>query len=109
LAWFITFQFVCIAWIFFKAKDMATAKAMFSQIKKQFAIDKFGAFWQHYYLVIVMIVLGLLIQFIPEKFTKKAQQQLQQEGVLGYLFIFFIFVFIYAFLKVDIQPIYLQF
>ncbi len=109
LAWFVTFQFVCIAWIFFKAKDMATAKAMFSQIKKQFAIDKFGAFWQHYYLVVVMIVFGLLIQFIPERFTNKAMQQLQQEGVLGFLFIFFIFIFLYAFLKVDIQPIYLQF
>ncbi|MCX6210197.1 MAG: MBOAT family protein [Bacteroidetes bacterium] len=108
-AWFVTFQFVCIAWIFFKAKDMATAKIIFSQIKKQFGANTFVAFWQHYYLVILMILLGLLIQFIPKKVIDKSMFQLKQEGLLGYMFIFFIFIFLYAFLKVDIQPIYLQF
>ena len=111
LAWFITFQFVCIAWIFFKAKDMATAKAMFSQIKKQFALNKFGEFYSHYYLVIAMILVGLLVQFIPQKITDKMLYQLKQEGVLGYLFVFFIFIVMYAFLKSSqpILPIYLQF
>lgn len=109
LAWFVTFQFVCIGWIFFKAKDVDTAKAIFSQIKKQFAANTFTQFFQHYYLVVIMIVVGLLIQFIPQKISDKAFTQLKQEGVLGYLFLFFIFIFFYAFLKVDIQPIYLQF
>jgi len=53
--------------------------------------------------------LGLLIQFIPKKVIDKSMFQLKQEGLLGYMFIFFIFIFLYAFLKVDIQPIYLQF
>jgi alginate O-acetyltransferase complex protein AlgI len=111
IAWFITFQFVCIAWIFFRAKEVATAKAMFSQIKKQFAIHTFPHFWQHYYLVVYMILLGLLLQFIPTKITEKINTQLKQEGVLGYLFVFFIFIIVYAFCKSaqPILPIYLQF
>lgn len=109
LSWFITFQFVCLCWIFFKAESFEKARAIFKQIKTQFGAEHFIAFWQHYYAVVLMMILGFCIQFIPEKYTAKALQQLKQEGVLGYLFIFFIFIFIYAFCKVDIQPIYLQF
>ena len=111
LAAFITFQFVCVAWIFFRAKDMATAKTMFTQIKKQFDIEKFGDFWANYHTVIWMIIFGLAIQFIPQKWVDRMLFQLKQEGVLGYLFIFFVFIFIYGFFKSSEQilPIYLQF
>ena len=111
VAIFITFQFVCIAWIFFRAKDMTVAKAMFTQIKKQLSLDTFGDFWANYHSVVWMILLGLSIQFIPQKWIDKMQLQLKQEGILGYLFIFFVFIFIYGFFKSaeQILPIYLQF
>jgi alginate O-acetyltransferase complex protein AlgI len=111
LSWFITFNFVCVGWIFFKAEDFAKARDIFHQIKQQFAADKLLFFLKHYYAVVGLIFLGLIIQFIPNSFSQKMQDRLAKEGLLGYLFIFFIFLFIYAFFKSSeaIIPIYLQF
>ncbi len=111
LAAFITFQFVCIAWIFFRAENMTKAKAMFGQIKHQFDLDKFTAFWSNYHAVVGMILLGVLIHLVPQKFNHKIIKQLSKEGVLGYLFIFFVFVLVYGYFKAaePILPIYLQF
>ncbi len=111
IAAFVTFQFVCIAWIFFAAKDITKARAMFSQIKHQFGIDKFGVFWTNYHNVILMIALGLLVHLFPKKISIKLINQLSKEGILGYMFVFFVFVLIYGFFKSaePILPIYLQF
>jgi D-alanyl-lipoteichoic acid acyltransferase DltB (MBOAT superfamily) len=111
IAGFITFQFVCIAWIFFRADSMNNAKAMFTQIKHQFLINKFGAFWENYHLVVLMILFGLLVHFVPQKINIKITNQLAKEGVLGYLFVFIIFVLVYGYFKSAeaILPIYLQF
>ena len=62
IAGFITFQFVCIAWIFFRADNLATAKTIFTQIKHQFALNKFYDFWINYQSVILMILMGLMLQ-----------------------------------------------
>ena len=111
LAAFITFQFVCISWIFFRAENLNTAKAMFVQMKKQFGLDQFNIFWNNYHNVVYMIILGFLVHFIPKKLSNYLTSKLQQEGVLGYLFIFLVFILIYGYFKVaePILPIYLQF
>jgi len=111
IAAFITFQFVCIAWIFFRAENMTKAKAMFTQIKHQFNLEKFGSFWLNYHNVILMIALGLLVHLFPRKISIKLINQLSKEGILGYMFVFFVFVLIYGFFKSaePILPIYLQF
>jgi D-alanyl-lipoteichoic acid acyltransferase DltB (MBOAT superfamily) len=111
IASFITFQFVCIAWIFFRSENMTKAKAMFTQIKHQFDIEKFVTFWMNYHNLIVMIALGLLVHLFPRKISIKLINQLSKEGILGYLFVFFVFVLLYGFFKSaePILPIYLQF
>ena len=58
-----------------------------------------------------MILLGILIHLVSQKFNHKIIKQLSKEGVLGYLFIFFVFVLVYGYFKAaePILPIYLQF
>jgi D-alanyl-lipoteichoic acid acyltransferase DltB (MBOAT superfamily) len=111
LAGFITFQFVCIAWIFFRSENMTKAKTMFGQIKHQFSFNQFGTFWANYHSVVWMILLGLFFHFLPKKITNQLTNALKKEGVLGYLFIFFVFVLVYGYFKSaePILPIYLQF
>ena len=111
IATFITFQFICIAWIFFRAENITKAKAMFTQIKHQFNVEKFGTFWMNYHNVILMIALGLVVHLFPKKLSAKFISQLSKEGILGYMFVFFVFVLIYGFFKSaePILPIYLQF
>ena len=111
LAAFITFQFVCISWIFFRAENLSTAKAMFVQMKRQFGLNEFAAFWSNYHSVVYMILLGFILHFIPNKISQQFTNRLKQEGVLGYLFLTMIFVLIYGYFKATepILPIYLQF
>ena len=111
IAAFITFQFVCISWIFFRADNLNNAKAMFVQMKRQFGLEQFQVFWNNYHNVVYMIILGFLIHFLPTKISDYFTHKLKQEGVLGYLFVFLIFIFIYGYFKTaePILPIYLQF
>lgn len=108
---FITFQFVCISWIFFRAENMAAAKAMFVQIKKQFGLSNTSLIWDNYHQVILMILFGFIIHWLPQKWSDKMTLQLNKEGLLGYLFVFMVFVLLYGFFKSaePILPIYLQF
>lgn len=111
IAGFITFQFICIAWIFFKAENVTKAKAMFGQIKHQFNFSGFSDFWNNYYNVIGMIVFGLLVHLFPRNLSIKITNKLSNEGILGYMFVFIVFVLVYGFFKSaePILPIYLQF
>lgn len=111
ISWFITFHFICIGWIFFKAENFEKARTIFQQIKVQFGFKNILVFAQHYYPVLLMILLSLSLQFVPKKLNCILEERLSKEGLLGYLFIFFIFIIIYAFLKTaePIMPIYLQF
>ena len=108
---FITFQFVCISWIFFRSENLQVAKAMFVQMKRQFGLDKFSEFWANYHTVVWMILLGFVLHFIPQKISNYFVNKLKQEGTLGYLFVFLLFIFIYGYFKSaeQILPIYLQF
>ncbi|MFY7965433.1 MAG: MBOAT family O-acyltransferase [Chitinophagaceae bacterium] len=108
---FITFQFVCITWIFFRSENISKAKAMFGQIKHQFALNKLGEFWLNYQAVILMILLGLIFHLFPKLFSEKITSNLKKEGILGYLFVFIVFVLVYGYFKSaePILPIYLQF
>jgi len=111
IAGFITFQFICIAWIFFRAENITKAKAMFWQIKHQFYFSGFQAFWNNYYKVIAMILFGLLVHLFPRNISVKVTNKLSSEGILGYMFVFIVFVLVYGFFKSaePILPIYLQF
>lgn len=111
LSGLITFQFVCIGWIFFRSKDLQHAKAIFVQIKKQFSFNTFPKFWQNYHTVVMFMLLGLLLHFVPQKLTLKFQNQIQKEGLLGLSFLFIIFILLYGTIKSaePILPIYLQF
>ncbi len=111
IAAFITFQFVCISWIFFRAENLTTAKAMFVQMKKQFGFNQISTFWNNYHGVVYMIILGLVLHFLPKSLSTYFTNKLKQEGVLGYLFIFLVFILVYGYFKASepILPIYLQF
>lgn len=111
IAAFITFQFVCISWIFFRSENLNSAKAMFVQMKRQFGLDQISVFWNNYHNVVFMMIVGFLVHFLPTKLSNYASNKLKQEGVLGYLFVFLIFIFIYGYFKAadPIFPIYLQF
>jgi alginate O-acetyltransferase complex protein AlgI len=67
---FITFHFVCFAWIFFRAENFAQATAMLRQLTT-FTTDTSNLALP----VVLMIVLGLLAHWIPESMFETARNQ----------------------------------
>jgi len=61
LAWFVTFHFVCLAWIFFRADSAGTAFAIIGRI-----FTGWGVASQLPVAVWVAVLIVLAVQFIPE-------------------------------------------
>lgn len=70
----LTFHFVCFCWIFFRAPDMASAGQMLSQIFTHFSPHVFGEFVSGYKIVLLIMVLGYLLHFVPKSIELKAEQ-----------------------------------
>jgi alginate O-acetyltransferase complex protein AlgI len=111
LAIFITFHFVCLGWIFFKAASFEDASHMIHQITHDFSFSVWGAFFANYKSVLGMILLAALLHSIPDDYADKVISRFQKIPLPVYLTAFFIFVIIYGFFKSaePVMPIYLQF
>ena len=62
---FLTFNFVSFAWIFFRAESMDQAGVMLGQIFSSFRPGDYGQVIMSYLPVIVLIVSGYIIHFLP--------------------------------------------
>lgn len=61
----LTFNFVSFAWIFFRAETMDQAGVMISQIFSTFSPGHYGQVLMAYLPVIVLIVSGYILHFLP--------------------------------------------
>jgi len=66
IALLITFHFVCFCWVFFKAGTLEDASNMIYQITHDLKFNVWGAFFENYKPVIVMIALAFLLHSIPD-------------------------------------------
>lgn len=64
---FITFNFVCFTWIFFRASSMAVVGQVLTQIFTAFNPGLFFEFIRGYKMVTLLILVGYLLHFLPEK------------------------------------------
>ncbi len=67
LAVFITFNFVSFCWIFFRAPDMNSVSIMLRQIFGSFSPGSYMTVIPAYGSVFILIAVGYLIHFLPEK------------------------------------------
>jgi alginate O-acetyltransferase complex protein AlgI len=63
----LTFHFVCLCWIFFRARDLATVQAILGQIFYDFNGQVFGQFVVGYAPTVCVMLLGYLLHFMPRK------------------------------------------
>ena len=61
----LTFNFVSFAWIFFRAETMDQAGVMLTQIFSSFTPGDYGRVFMAYMPVIVLIVSGYILHFLP--------------------------------------------
>jgi len=111
IAIFITFHFVCFAWVFFKAASFTDANNMIHQITHDFSFSVWPAFFNNYKPVLAMIGLAAILHAIPDSYANKVIDRFQKVPLVAYITIFFVFVLVYGFFKSaePVMPIYLQF
>ncbi len=64
----ITFHFVCFCWIFFRAPNFDIAKQLLNQIFTQFNGSIAYTFVTSYHKIVLVILLGYALHFIPKKY-----------------------------------------
>ena len=109
---FITLNFVCFCWIFFKAKSFEDAMTVIYQISNNFKLEVWPSFYSNYKTVIYMMGLGFLIHFIPDNLADKIiSKAAKKMPLIIYIIVLFAFVYLYGFFKSSeqVMPIYLQF
>jgi D-alanyl-lipoteichoic acid acyltransferase DltB (MBOAT superfamily) len=109
---FITLNFVCFCWIFFKAKSFEDAMSVIYQISNNFKLEVWPSFYSNYKTVIYMMGLGFLIHFIPDNLADKViSKHAKKIPFIIYIIVLFAFVYLYGFFKSSeqVMPIYLQF
>ncbi len=107
----VTFHFVCFCWIFFRAENMEIAGQMIGQILFHFNHKVFYEFMVGYQPVLLMMILGYALHFIPKNFELKTQLAVTRLPVLlKVVFLVLVILVVVQFKSSEIQPfIYFQF
>ena len=72
----LTFHFVCFCWIFFRADNMMIAGNVISQIATHFSPGIFLDFIHGYRSILLVMLLGYMLHFIPRQFELKSMEWL---------------------------------
>ncbi len=107
----LTFHFVCFCWIFFRAEDMGKSWEVITQIAGHFTPGIFFNFVAGYRNVLLVMLLGYLLHFIPKSFELKTQQWVSDIPLAAKVAVLVAVIVVVMQVKSsDIQPfIYFQF
>jgi D-alanyl-lipoteichoic acid acyltransferase DltB (MBOAT superfamily) len=72
--WLLTFHFVCFCWIFFRANDLEIAGQVLTQITSHFNAGVLSEFISGYKMVLILMLVGYLLHFIPKTIEQQAEE-----------------------------------
>ena len=107
----ITFNFICFAWIFFRAESLENVGHILSQIFFNFHPELIPDIIIGYSATFMLIAGGYLLHFLPSGMNIFFQKRLQNSSIVMQSLIVVIMIFIvYQFKSAEIQPfIYFRF
>ncbi|NEW85500.1 MAG: MBOAT family protein [Mariniphaga sp.] len=111
LSVFFTFHFVSFCWIFFRADNMEIAMQMIRQIVFHFNPRIFFEFINGYMAVLIMMLIGYSLHFIPKSVELKTENIVTNLPLpLKVVFMIMVILLVVQFKSSEIQPfIYFQF
>ena len=106
-----TFHFACLCWIFFRNREFASSMTMLNQIFTNFHPELLWQLVTGYWQVMVLMVLGFVLHFIPDRIENRCKQAFVRLPMFCYVIALVVMVIIIVQVKSsDIQPfIYFQF
>ena len=107
----ITFHFVCLCWIFFRAESMELAQQMLSQVFTYFHPEVFLQFIFDYQGVSLLMAIGFILHFMPKQVETITRKAVSNSPVLVQALLLVAMIFIIVQVKsAEVQPfIYFQF
>lgn len=107
----VTFHFVCFSWIFFRSDSLEAAGQMINQIVNHFSLEIFFEFISGYKAVVLLMLLGFILHFMPGSTEKKAEVWVTNLPLYGKaLVLVSIIILVIQTKSAGIQPfIYFQF
>lgn len=107
----VTFHFVCFSWIFFRSDSLEAAGQMINQIVNHFSFEIFFEFISGYKAVVLLMLLGFILHFMPGSTEKKAEVWITNLPLYGKaLVLVSIIILVIQTKSAGIQPfIYFQF
>lgn len=108
---FLTFNFVCLTWIFFRANDIDTVKTILSQIFTNFDLSLIPQVVEGYWKAMLLIGIGYLLHFTPESLEHKVYNKFMGMNIWTIaLIVTFLIWLIMQVKSSEVQPfIYFQF
>jgi alginate O-acetyltransferase complex protein AlgI len=107
----VTFHFVCLCWILFRADSLATVGTMLSQIFTNFHPEVFPQFIAGYKTVFALMVIGYVLHFLPQHVFDDVRDFVTRSPlVLQALYLVLAILIVVQFKTAGVQPfIYFQF
>lgn len=108
---FITFNLVCLTWIFFRASDMENVSTMFKQIFTSFHPEILFKFMDAYPVTVLLLLFAYIIHWLPSKQKEWYRGTFIKSPMwLKILFVILTILVLYQAKSSNIQPfIYFQF
>ena len=82
-AWLLTFNFICLTWVFFRANSIASAWLMLRAIFENLSFTNLQAWSSNYQVVGIVLLISYLFHFIPRSWDYKLVKPLSKLGVVG--------------------------
>jgi len=107
----LTFHFVCFCWIFFRADTMQIAGSVIERITMHFTPGIFPAFVTGYRNILLVMLMGYMLHFIPRKYETMAMDRIVEMPLAGKVaFVVAAIVLVIQVKSAGVQPfIYFQF
>ena len=107
----VTFHFVCFTWIFFKCLTLEDSLSMLNQIFTNFHLQALMEFVTHYRNVLLVILMGYVLHFLPMNLNDKIIQLISNTGWIwkGVVAVLILMWIVYFKQAEPIMPVYLQF
>ncbi len=111
LGWFITFNFIVLTWVIFRAHSLETVHVMGHRIINAFQFNLFPDIIQNQPYIFAYLIIGFSIHWLPENFKNSIKKIFYKAPVpMKILLSAFILYLIHIFHQADLQPfIYFRF
>ncbi len=83
ISWLLTFNFICLTWVFFRADTVQNAWIMLTTIFSDISFSQLNNWFLEYKFVSLALIISYFFHFIPSKFDYNLSKYLSKFGIIA--------------------------